>query len=86
MTPEAILEQPARVLTQAQREKYFTDGFVSAEEIVPTEILAELQRATAGVPGQEPPCKRLRRHFRHRTGPLCGKSRTAPSEIPRYPA
>ncbi len=47
MTPEAILEQPARVLTQAQREKYFTDGFVSAEEIVPAEILAELQRATA---------------------------------------
>ena len=47
MTPEEILAQPARVLTQAQREKYFTDGFVSVEEIVPAETLAELQHVTA---------------------------------------
>lgn len=47
MTPEEILSQPARVLTQVQREKYFTDGFVSVEEIVPADILAELQRVTA---------------------------------------
>ena len=33
MTPEDILKEPARVLTQAQREKYFEDGFVSVEEL-----------------------------------------------------
>ena len=47
MTPEEILAHPARVLTEAQREKYFTDGFVSVEEIVPPDTLAELQRVTA---------------------------------------
>ncbi|MEO1142934.1 MAG: phytanoyl-CoA dioxygenase family protein, partial [Pseudomonadota bacterium] len=46
MLPEEILKTPARVLTQAQREKYFTDGFVSVEEIVPADVLAELQRVT----------------------------------------
>ncbi|WP_306113017.1 MULTISPECIES: phytanoyl-CoA dioxygenase family protein [unclassified Roseovarius] len=47
MTPEDILKEPARVLTQAQREKYFEDGFVSVEELVPADVLAELQRVTA---------------------------------------
>lgn len=47
MTPEQILSYPARVLSDAQREKYFTDGFVSVEEIVPASTLAELQRVTA---------------------------------------
>ena len=46
MKPEEILKQPARVLTQAQREKYFTDGYVSVEEIVPADVLAELQAVT----------------------------------------
>jgi len=46
MSPESILKHPARVLTEAQREKYFTDGFVSVEEIVPQAILAELQKVT----------------------------------------
>ncbi|MEM9050123.1 MAG: phytanoyl-CoA dioxygenase family protein [Pseudomonadota bacterium] len=47
MTPEAILAQPARVLTLAQRQKYFTDGFVSLAEIVPKDMLTELQAVTA---------------------------------------
>lgn len=47
MTPEEILSHPARVLTEAQREKYFADGFVSVEEIVPADTLAELQAVTA---------------------------------------
>lgn len=47
MTPEDILKQPARVLTQAQRERYFEDGFVSVEELVPSDVLSELQRVTA---------------------------------------
>ena len=46
MTPEEVLSYPARILTQAQREKYFTDGFVSVEEIVPAETLADLQAVT----------------------------------------
>lgn len=46
MTPEEILAHPARMLTEAQREKYFTDGFVSVEEIVPSDTLAELQAVT----------------------------------------
>jgi ectoine hydroxylase-related dioxygenase (phytanoyl-CoA dioxygenase family) len=47
MLPEEVLKYPARILTQAQRQKYFTDGYVSVEEIVPSNILAELQRVTA---------------------------------------
>lgn len=46
MTPEEVLSYPARILTEAQREKYFTDGFVSVEEIVPSDTLAELQAVT----------------------------------------
>ena len=47
MTPEDILKEPARVLTQAQREMYFEHGFVSVEELVPADVLAELQRVTS---------------------------------------
>ena len=46
MSPEETLSQPARVLTEAQREKYFTDGFICVEEVVPADTLAELQRVT----------------------------------------
>jgi ectoine hydroxylase len=37
MTPEAILAHPSRVLTQAQRERYFETGFLAAEGLVPEE-------------------------------------------------
>ena len=53
MLPEEILKNPARVLTQAQREKYFTDGFVSVEEIVPADVLAELQTRPLELPTHE---------------------------------
>ncbi|MEM7685527.1 MAG: phytanoyl-CoA dioxygenase family protein [Pseudomonadota bacterium] len=46
MTPEEILSFAPRVLTQAQREKYFRDGFVSVEGFVPEDTLAELQAVT----------------------------------------
>ena len=46
MTPEQILKQPARVLTQAQREHYFELGYVSVEGFVPDDLLNELQRVT----------------------------------------
>lgn len=47
MTPERVLAEPARVLTQKQREAYFEKGFVSVEEIVPTGLLSTLQTTTA---------------------------------------
>ncbi|MCY4315632.1 MAG: phytanoyl-CoA dioxygenase family protein [Roseovarius sp.] len=47
MKMEDILKEPARVLTQSQREAYFGDGFVSVEEFVPAETLTVLQRVTA---------------------------------------
>ena len=47
MTPEHILEQPARVLTQQQREDYFEKGFVCVPEIIPPEVLLQVQQITS---------------------------------------
>ena len=47
MRPEEILKEPARVLTQAQREHYFEHGYVSVDELVPQDVLAELNKTTA---------------------------------------
>lgn len=44
MTPEAILAHAPRVLTQAQRERYFTTGFLATEDLITAEWL-ELLRA-----------------------------------------
>ncbi|MFC3229189.1 phytanoyl-CoA dioxygenase family protein [Marinibaculum pumilum] len=46
MTPEEILSQPARVLTQAQREQYFDRGYVGVEDLVPQDILSGLIAVT----------------------------------------
>ena len=46
MTPDEILSHPPRVLTQAQREQYFEQGFVSVGSFVPQDTLAELRRVT----------------------------------------
>lgn len=46
MKAEQILKEPARVLTQAQREYYFEHGFVGVPELLPAELLAQLQRVT----------------------------------------
>jgi ectoine hydroxylase len=35
MTPEAILAHPARVLTEAQRARYFATGFLAADGLIP---------------------------------------------------
>ena len=48
MTPEQILANPARVLTQAQREHYFEHGYIGVESLVPAATLAELQTVTRG--------------------------------------
>ena len=46
MTPEQILAIPPRVLTQAQREAYFTDGYVLLEKIVGDDWIRRLREAT----------------------------------------
>ena len=46
MTPDKILQEPARVLSQQQREHYFEHGYVGVEDFVPAEILLPLQQAT----------------------------------------
>jgi ectoine hydroxylase len=43
MTPEAILAQAPRVLTQEQRERYFATGFLAAEDLIPDEWLKLLR-------------------------------------------
>ena len=46
MTPEAILSHPPRILTQVQREHYFTQGYVAVDSLVPVALLTELNRVT----------------------------------------
>jgi len=46
MKPDVILAEPARVLTQTQREHYFEHGFVGVESLVPTETLTALVEIT----------------------------------------
>lgn len=46
MTPEQVLSLPPRVLSQRQRERYFEDGFILLEGIVPKDWLAKLRAAT----------------------------------------
>ncbi|HEX5455396.1 MAG TPA: phytanoyl-CoA dioxygenase family protein [Stellaceae bacterium] len=42
MTPDEILAHQPRVLTQAQRERYFATGFLAAEGLIPAEWLRRL--------------------------------------------
>jgi hypothetical protein len=46
MTPEQVLSQPPRVLTQAQREFYFTEGYLLLPKILPAEWVQRLRAAT----------------------------------------
>jgi hypothetical protein len=46
MTPEQILEQAPRVLSQAQRESYFADGYLLLDRIIPMEWVERLRRTT----------------------------------------
>ena len=46
MTPEDVLSRPARVLTQAQRESYFANGYVCVEGLIPTATVARLNEVT----------------------------------------
>jgi ectoine hydroxylase len=46
MTPEQILKIPPRVLTQAQREFYFNEGYILLEKIIGDEWIRKLRAAT----------------------------------------
>ena len=46
MTPEQILDIPARVLTQSQREFYFTQGYILLERVIGDDWLKKLRDAT----------------------------------------
>jgi ectoine hydroxylase len=46
MKPEQILEHPPRVLTQAQREQYFEQGFLILESAIPDQWVHRLRAAT----------------------------------------
>lgn len=46
MSPEEILGHPARVLTQSQREHYFSEGYVVIDRLVPANMVAELEAVT----------------------------------------
>ena len=42
MTPDEILAHQPRILTQAQRERYFATGFLAAEGLIPADWLRRL--------------------------------------------
>ncbi len=46
MTPEQILATPTRVLTRAQRESYFENGYLLVEDAIPRSLVEELRAAT----------------------------------------
>ena len=47
MTPDAILSNPARVLTQEQREAYFENGYLLVEAAIGKDWLGRLRAAVA---------------------------------------
>ncbi len=47
MTPEEILSYPPRVLSQAQRESYFADGYIMVEKLISDDWLERLRAVTA---------------------------------------
>ena len=49
MTPESILACPPTVLSQAQREAYFAEGYLHLEGFLAREPLARLREATAAM-------------------------------------
>ena len=46
MTPEQVLAQPARILSQKQRESYFAKGYLLVENAVPSEWIQRLRSVT----------------------------------------
>ena len=46
MTPEEILAQPPLTLSQRQREFYFENGYLAAQNLIPRDVLETLRKAT----------------------------------------
>ena len=46
MTPDQVLSHPARVLTQAQRESYFNEGYLLVEKVIDDAWVSRLRSAT----------------------------------------
>ncbi len=46
MTPDEILSQPPRVLSQRQRESYFEDGYIMVERLISEDWLERLRAVT----------------------------------------
>ena len=46
MTPEDVLAIEPKVLSQAQRESYFQDGFLLLEKVLSDEWIMRLRQAT----------------------------------------
>jgi ectoine hydroxylase len=46
MTPKEVLAQPARILSQKQRESYFAKGYLLVENAVPSEWIMRLRSVT----------------------------------------
>lgn len=47
MTPEEVLNYPAKVLTDEQRRFYFENGYLLVESVVPEDAIERLRKATA---------------------------------------
>jgi hypothetical protein len=54
MTPEQVLAVPPRVLTQAQREFYFREGYILLERIIGDEWIMKLRAAAAELVERSP--------------------------------
>ena len=46
MTPEQILSNPSRVISQAQRESYFETGCLMLERLIPIDVIDNLNEVT----------------------------------------
>ena len=58
MTPEQVLAIKPKVLTQAQREAYFNDGFLLVERAI-SEVMAKLKTPVKLPPKPAPPVKTI---------------------------
>ena len=83
MTPEQILSIPPRVLTQSQREFYFTEGYILLEQIaIGNEWIAKLRAATEELVERSRAVTRSDHAVRSRAGPSRRCAAAAPGQQP----
>jgi hypothetical protein len=49
MTPDQVLSQKPRILSQSQRERYFADGYLLIERLLPESWIERLRTATTAM-------------------------------------